>query len=251
MTWNSNWDGNFFIFFLLYLGQSDEYSFIFRRKSNIYNRRQNKLISLVVSTFSSAYVFYWSKYFHQTNKDSKHYSPEQVSLLYPPSFDGRCVVYPSEQNIIDYLKWRQVDCHVNNLYNTTFYALTGQYTKHSPDGFPLDTLAPSKPVLTGQEAEQKLCKTLSKHKHDILFLDYNINYNNECEQFKKGTLLILIPEDKAEYREKKKPKKSDNYFRDAQINQLHVDIISDQFWEQNNELLKWSFFILFCYFFKI
>jgi len=48
----------------------------------------------------------------------------------------------------------------------------------------------------------------------------------------------LIPEDKAEYREKKKPKKSDNYFRDAQINQLHVDIISDQFWEQNNELLK-------------
>ena len=43
--------------------------------------------------------------------------------LYPPVFDGRTVLYPSNQNIRDYLSWRQADCHINNLYNTTFWAL--------------------------------------------------------------------------------------------------------------------------------
>ena len=27
------------------------------------------------------------------------------------------------QNIKDYMRWRQVDCHINNLFNTTFWAL--------------------------------------------------------------------------------------------------------------------------------
>ena len=58
-----------------------------------------------------------------------------------PSFDGRVVQYPSTQNIRDYLSWRQADCkldsstlsptqadhdrqgHINNLYNTAFWAL--------------------------------------------------------------------------------------------------------------------------------
>ena len=44
-------------------------------------------------------------------------------LLYPPSFDARIVLYPSDQNIIDYLSWRQADVHINNLYNTCFWNL--------------------------------------------------------------------------------------------------------------------------------
>ena len=58
-----------------------------------------------------------------------------------PSFDGRVVLYPSSSNLRDYMSWRQVDCksiaaarktqtmlkyfvgHINNLYNTTFWAL--------------------------------------------------------------------------------------------------------------------------------
>ncbi len=60
-----------------------------------------------------------------------------------PSFDGRVVLYPSNQTLRDYLSWRQVDCmltpstvggprnnnrsgHVNNLYNTTFWALVNK-----------------------------------------------------------------------------------------------------------------------------
>lgn len=40
-----------------------------------------------------------------------------------PTFDGRAVLYPSIENLRDYLSWRQVDAHINNLYNTTFWML--------------------------------------------------------------------------------------------------------------------------------
>ncbi len=67
-----------------------------------------------------------------------------------PSFDGRAVVYPSIQNIRDYVSWRQADCkpsasfkvymartsllieaagHINNLYNTAFWALVDKEGK--------------------------------------------------------------------------------------------------------------------------
>jgi tRNA(His) guanylyltransferase len=46
-----------------------------------------------------------------------------VELQYPPQFDARCVLYPSLQNLRDYISWRQADCHINNLYTTTFWAL--------------------------------------------------------------------------------------------------------------------------------
>lgn len=58
----------------------------------------SKLSSTVVSQFSSSYVYHWAKYF-----------PTQ-SLLYPPTFDSRVVLYPSEVDLRDYLSWRQADC---------------------------------------------------------------------------------------------------------------------------------------------
>ncbi|MED6174499.1 hypothetical protein PIB30_069588 [Stylosanthes scabra] len=44
-------------------------------------------------------------------------------LKYPPSFDGRAVCYPSIEILKDYLSWRQVDCHINNQYNSCFWKL--------------------------------------------------------------------------------------------------------------------------------
>lgn len=96
---------------LMAFGQSDEYSFIFKKNSNLYKRRAAKLLTTINSKFSSCYVFYWNKFF------------DQETLRYPPSFDGRIVLYPSDENLIDYLKWRQADVHINNLYNTTFWTL--------------------------------------------------------------------------------------------------------------------------------
>lgn len=40
-----------------------------------------------------------------------------------PIFDGRCVVYPNVETLSDYFRWRQADCHINNLYNTTFWCM--------------------------------------------------------------------------------------------------------------------------------
>lgn len=81
----------------LAFGESDEYSFLLRRSCSLYKRRQSKLVTHVVSLFTSAYLFFWASYF-----------PEK-KLQYPPSFDGRLVVYPGEKEVRDYFAWRQAD----------------------------------------------------------------------------------------------------------------------------------------------
>ncbi|CAH1984818.1 unnamed protein product [Acanthoscelides obtectus] len=129
-------------------GQSDEYSFVLRKSCTLHNRRKSKIDLYQQSLF------------------------QRPKLKYPPSFDGRIVLYPTDQNLKDYLSWRQADCHINNLYNTTFWnlVLTGG--------------------LTPAEAEKRLCGTLSSDKNEILFSEFGINYNNELEVYKKGTILL-------------------------------------------------------------
>jgi len=144
--------------FLAY-GQSDEYSFVFRQDASNCNRRASKLLSLVVSLFTSHYVFHWSKYF------------SDQELLYPPAFDSRIVLYPTEKNLRDYLSWRQVDCHINNLYNTTFWSLV------------------LKGGMNNQAAMERLKGTLSADKNEILFSQFGINYNTLPQVYRKGTVL--------------------------------------------------------------
>lgn len=95
---------------VLSFGESDEYSFVIRKDSDMYNRRASKFSSYINSLFSASYVFFWKDYFKENLK--------QI-----PCFDSRAVLYPTNENLIDYLCWRQVDCHINNLYNTTFWTL--------------------------------------------------------------------------------------------------------------------------------
>lgn len=142
-------------------GESDEYSFILRKDTTLYNRRQDKIASLFVSLFTSQYVALWPKFFTDRELDFKHL----------PFFDSRCVVYPNLATIKDYLSWRFVDTHINNLYNTVFWQLV------------------LKCGLTTQQAENRLSGTLSNEKQEILFTECGINYNNEPEMFKKGTLV--------------------------------------------------------------
>lgn len=110
-------------------------SFLFRKSTTLYNRRQAKILSTVTSLFTSSYVYHWSRYLPDT------------PLKYPPSFDGRIAMYPSPREIRDYFAWRQADsksiirrfgrlrlnqtdvqheAHINNLYNTIFWALVMQ-----------------------------------------------------------------------------------------------------------------------------
>ncbi|KAF1851499.1 Thg1-domain-containing protein [Cucurbitaria berberidis CBS 394.84] len=145
---------------VLAYGNSDEYSFVFHKDCVLFERRASKLTTTIVSTFTSYYVFLWSTYF-----------PDKPLTPPLPSFDGRAVCYPSDINLRDYMSWRQVDCHINNLYNTTFWTLVQQGG------------------MGAQEAEQRLSGTVSSDKNEILFKDFGINYNNEPECFKKGTVL--------------------------------------------------------------
>ncbi|KAL8293737.1 hypothetical protein RQP46_000438 [Phenoliferia psychrophenolica] len=98
---------------VLAFGESDEYSFLFKRSCKLYGRRSSKLVTLIVSLFTSAYVFLWPKYFPN--------SPLVYEEL--PVFDGRVVQYPAEPEVRDYMRWRQVDTHINNMYNTCFWSL--------------------------------------------------------------------------------------------------------------------------------
>lgn len=75
--------------------QSDEFSFLIPPHSELYQRRESKLTSSIVSLFTSNYVFRWS-----------HFFPDRP-LKYPPSFDGRAVCYPDTKNVRDYFSWRQ------------------------------------------------------------------------------------------------------------------------------------------------
>lgn len=141
-------------------GTSDEFSFVFHKNCTLFERRASKLTTTIVSTFSSYYTFLWPRYFSD--------SPLTPPL---PSFDGRAVCYPSDQNLRDYMSWRQVDCHINNLYNTTFWTLV------------------LKGGMDARAAEQELSGTVSSDKNEILFSRFGINYNNEPEIFKKGSVL--------------------------------------------------------------
>lgn len=101
-------------------------SFLLTRDCKLYNRREFKIVSAFVSLFTSYYIFHWKDHFPNT------------PLKYPPSFDGRAVLYPDSKNVRDYFAWRQADCtftsgysishvgHINNLHNTTYWALVNK-----------------------------------------------------------------------------------------------------------------------------
>ncbi|RKF80341.1 tRNA guanylyltransferase [Golovinomyces cichoracearum] len=202
---------------ILGYGVSDEYS---------------KLVSTVVSTFTAYYVHFWSNFFIDT--------PLSPPL---PSFDGRIIQYPSIENLRDYMSWRQVDCehsessHINNLYNTTFWSLI------------------QLGGLDAATAEKELSGTLSADKNEILFSRFKINYNNEPEIYKKGSVIyhnyelidatttcrvtdensdqiggLQISKAEEERNRKRKVK--------AGIILQHLDIIKDEFWVKRPWLIS-------------
>lgn len=176
-------------------GQSDEYSFVFHRSADVYNRRASKILTNVNSLFTSSYVFNWNRFF------------ENQHLKYPPCFDGRIVLYPTVENLKDYLSWRQADVHINNLFNTCFWNLV-------------------KSGLTNQEAEERLRGTVSADKNEILFSEFGINYNNLPAMFRKGTILMT-----------KQIKIEGSKSKKKVVVPVYDDLIREKFWLDHDELL--------------
>ncbi|KAH9964736.1 Thg1 C terminal domain-containing protein [Lactifluus volemus] len=183
---------------ILGFGESDEYSFLLRKSTTLYNRRRSKITSMLCSLFTASYVMHWSNYFPET------------PLHYPPSFDARIVLYPGTREIRDYFSWRQADTHINNLYNTAFWALVQQGGQ------------------TTTEAHETLRGTVSSQKHEILFSQFGINYNALPSPFRKGSVLLLDGEPDPPVKERQ---------GSTRITLLHCDIIGDEFWEQRPYLL--------------
>lgn len=190
-------------------GQSDEYSFVFRKDTEVYNRRSSKIMTNLCSLFSSSYVFYWHDFFIEP-------------LKYPPAFDGRVVLYPTNKNLMDYMSWRQADCHINNLYNTVFWALVQQGG------------------LTPQQAEERLRGTVSGDKNEILFQEFKTNYNNLPPLYRKGTVVVrelIGASGEISEKTRRQAKQQGNGIANTQITAMNVDIIQKDFWERYPYLL--------------
>ncbi|XP_042555545.1 probable tRNA(His) guanylyltransferase isoform X3 [Dipodomys spectabilis] len=148
-----------------------------------------------------------------------------IGLNEEPGFDGRVVVYPNNQTLKDYLSWRQVDCHINNLYNTVFWALVQQAG------------------LTPVQAQERLKGTVAADKQEILFSEFNINYNNEPLMYKKGTVLMWQKVEEVTTKEVKLPAEMEGQkMKVSQVRArplaLHCDIIGDAFWKEHPEILE-------------
>lgn len=195
-------------------GDSDEYLFLLRRSCALFERREMKLVSTFASFMSVHYVMQWNQEFPE----------KQIHSGRLPTFDARAVVYPNAAVLRDYFSWRQVDCHINNLYNTSFWGLV------------------QKCGMSGQEAEQALLGTLAADKNEILFSRCGINYNNEPEMFKKGLIIVREYEDWTPVDEKgmtpRQKQRVQKWRLKAEIKVYHEDIIKDGFWDARPWLLE-------------
>jgi tRNA(His) guanylyltransferase len=179
----------------------------------------SKIVTTITSTFTAYYIHLWPTCFLD------------IPLTPPlPSFDGRAVLYPTTQNLRDYISWRQVDAHINNLYNTTFWALI------------------QRGGITAAEAEKELIGTLSKDKNEILFSRFGINYNNEEEMCKKGSVVFREydtppPENggkevgTGETLSKSQMEKRRKMQRKAKVVVRFCDVIRNAFWEERPWIL--------------
>ena len=217
-----------FVDVVLAYGQSDEYSFVFQESTTLFERRASKLATSIATAFTAEYCMQWPSFFPD---------PQQALARPYPTFDGRCVCYPKRKILRDYLAWRQADCHINNLYNTTFWNMV------------------LKGGMSNTEAEQALKGTVSADKNEILFSKFGINYNNEPLIYRKGSVVYRFYEvvngveingedgtgKTADPMSKTQMEKERKRKQKASIAVEHADIIGDAFWEAHPYFLasKW------------
>ncbi|MCL7047825.1 hypothetical protein MKW94_014960 [Papaver nudicaule] len=180
-------------------GVSDEYSFVFKKTTMLYNRRSSDIISTTVAFFTLCYNMKWKEFF--PDKDLKS----------TPSFDARTVCYPSTKIVRDYLAWRQVDCHINNQYNTCFWMLVKSGKNKS-------------------EAQDEIKSSRSQDKYEILLKQFNMNYNELPAIFRKGSCV----EETAKCNDNGQPVER----LTSKVVIDHPDIIGDEFWVDHRHILK-------------
>lgn len=102
--------------------------------------------------------------------------------------------------------------------------------------------------MTPTAAELHLKGTVSGDKHEILFSQFGINYNNEPEVYKKGSVIyrdyaavggpVKVDAGPGDKVSRSKLEKVRKRTMKAEIVVVHVDIIKDGFWEDKPWLLE-------------
>ncbi|PHT65661.1 tRNA(His) guanylyltransferase 2, partial [Capsicum annuum] len=160
-------------------GFSDEYSFVLKKETTFYQRRASKILSIIVSFFSSTYV-----------TKCKEFSQKELSV--PPSFHSRVINCASMEVLQAYLLSRQTECHISNQYNTCLWKLVFlESQKRRPKRF----------LRCSQKQEQ----------NDLLFHQFGI-HKDLPQIFRQGSCAIKIKvDDIVKYRENgtsvKRPRK--------------------------------------------
>ncbi|CAA7058592.1 unnamed protein product [Microthlaspi erraticum] len=185
-------------------GVSDEYSFVLQKESELYKRQSSKIISAIASFFTSTYVMKWGDFF------------PQKELKYSPSFDGRAVCYPTYKILLDYLAWRQVDCHINNQYNTCFWMLV-------------------KSGKTKTQSQDYLKGTQTREKNELLSRQFGIEYNSLPLIFRMGSSVFRLKEAVAVENRVVSGKKLK-----GEVVVDHCNIIEHSFWEEHPHILSYS-----------
>ncbi|RID62112.1 hypothetical protein BRARA_E01205 [Brassica rapa] len=188
-------------------GVSDEYSFVLKRESELYQRQSSKIISAIASLFTSTYVIKWGDFF------------PRKELKYPPSFDGRAVCYPTYKILLDYLAWRQVDCHINNQYNTCFWMLV-------------------KSGKTKTQSQDYLKGTQTREKNELLSSQFGIEYNTLPLIFRMGSSVLRSKEAVAV--ENGVVVSGKKLKREGEVVVDHCNIIERGFWEEHPHILSYS-----------
>ncbi|KAF2581505.1 hypothetical protein F2Q68_00001263 [Brassica cretica] len=181
-------------------------SFVLKKESELYKRQSNKIVSAIASLFTSTYVTKWGEFF-----------PQKV-LKYPPSFDGRAVCYPTCKILLDYLAWRQVDCHINNQYNTCFWMLV-------------------KSGKTKTQSQDYLKGTQAREKNELLNNQFGIEYNSLPLIFRMGSSVFRLKESAAVENGVVSGKK---LRLEGEVVVDHCNIIERCFWEEHPHILSYS-----------
>ncbi|GAA0158366.1 hypothetical protein LIER_15416 [Lithospermum erythrorhizon] len=142
-------------------GVSYEYSFVLKKDSQFYGRRPSEIVSVITSFFTSVYVMKWKECLLLTE------------LKLSPYFDGRAICYPSNEILLDYLVWRQVDCHINNQYNTCFWMLVKS----------------DKTKMTKAEAQEYLKGTQTREKINCS-TTFDMDYSKLPIMFRQGSSVF-------------------------------------------------------------
>lgn len=136
--------------------ESDEVSILFKKDSDFFNRRVEKINSVLASMLTSECM------------------SQDFFKGFSPTFDCRLLVCPTEEDVFNIFKWRLNDSLRNCLNSCAFWNLVFSGK-------------------TKRQAERVLNKMKANEKQELLFKEFNINFN-DVEKWKKNGTFIFIDE---------------------------------------------------------